>query len=101
MDLIIKVKDIKGVCPVYKVGDSFKLEDGYKLISHIPLCMHSLASLLPYYNALKISKPPEWGLSGKGKDGEKAYVQCLDPVDYTGGGTVIFEITKQNKPTND
>lgn len=101
MDLIITVKEIKGVCPVYKVGDSFKLEDGYKLISQIPLCMHSLASLLPYYNALKISKPAEWGLSEKGKDGKKAYIQCLDPVDYTGGGTVIFEITKQNKPTND
>jgi len=26
------------------------------------------------------------------QDKDKAYVQCLDPCDYTGGGTVIFEI---------
>ncbi len=94
MNLIIKVKEIKGYCPVYKMGDSFKLENGYKLITDIPLCMHSIASLLPHYNALKVSNPDKWGLSGKGKNKNKAYVQCLDPVSYTGGGTVVFEITK-------
>lgn len=94
MHLIIKVKEIKGYCPVYKVGDTFKLEDGYRLVTKIPLCMHSLASLLPHYNALKVSDSNVWGLAGKGNDIDKAYVQCLDPVAYTGGGTVIFEITK-------
>jgi uncharacterized repeat protein (TIGR04076 family) len=100
MDLIIKVKEIRGGCPVYKLGDSFKLEEGYKLVTEIPLCMHSLASLLPHYNALKISKPEEWGLAGKNKESDKAYVQCLDPVDYTGGGTVVFEITREDKKSN-
>ena len=94
MYLIIKVKEIKGDCPVYKVGDTFKLEDGYRLVTKIPLCMHSLASLLPHYNALKVSEPNIWGLAGKGNDRDKAYVQCLDPIAYTGGGTVTFEITK-------
>ena len=56
--------------------------------------MHSLSSLLPHYNALKVSDPKIWALAGKGKDKNKAYVQCLDSVSYTGGGTVIFEITK-------
>jgi len=93
MDLIIRVKEIKGHCPVYKVGDSFKLEDGYRLVSNIPLCMHSLASLLPYYNALRVSEPDRWGLTGKeGKT--KAYLQCLDPLSYTDGGTVIFEVSR-------
>jgi len=75
------------------VGDSFKLEEGYRLVSQIPLCMHSLGSILPHYNALRIAKPDKWGLAGI-KDRNKAYVQCLDPVSYTGGGTAILEISR-------
>lgn len=93
MDLIIRIKEIKGRCPVYKVGDSFKLEDGYRLVSDIPLCMHSLASLLPHYNALQVSQPEKWGLAGR-EDKTRAYIQCLDPYLHTGGGTVIFEVSK-------
>jgi uncharacterized repeat protein (TIGR04076 family) len=93
MDLTIRVTEIKGRCPVYKVGDSFKLEDGYRLVTEIPLCMHSLASLLPHYNALTISEPDTWGLAGK-VDKTKAYVQCLDASAYTDGGTAIFEISR-------
>jgi len=96
MDLIIQVSEIRGHCPIYKVGDSFRLEDGYRLITDIPLCMHSLASLLPYYNALQVSEPARWGLAGKA-DKTKAYVQCLDPLLYTGGGTAIFEISRVSK----
>jgi len=96
LDLVIKVKEIKGHCPVYKLGDTFKLEDGYRLVTKIPLCMHSLASLLPYYNALRVSEPDKWGLAGK-DDKTKAYVQCLDASSYTDGGTVIFEISRINK----
>lgn len=93
MDLIVKVVEIKGRCPVYRVGNSFKLEDGYRLISEIPLCMHSLASLMPHYNALGVSAPAAWGLAGK-EDASKAYVQCLDPAGHTGGGTAVFEISR-------
>jgi len=94
MDLIIRVKAIKGRCPVFKQGDEFKLEEGYKLVSDIPLCMHALASLLPHYNALRVADPSHWGPAGK-NDPSKAYVQCLDPVEYTDGGTVIFEIERK------
>jgi uncharacterized repeat protein (TIGR04076 family) len=93
MDLVIRVKEIKGLCPVYKVNDSFTLEDGYKLCSKIPLCMHALASILPYYNALMVSAPDMWGLAGT-EDKTKAYVQCLDAHPYTDGGTAIFEIVR-------
>jgi len=65
MDLIVRVKEIKGHCPVCKVDDTFVLESGHRLVTEIPLCMHSLASLLPHYNALRVSKPKEWGLAGK------------------------------------
>jgi uncharacterized repeat protein (TIGR04076 family) len=73
------------------IGDTFRLKDGYKLVSEIPLCMHSLAALLPYYNALRFSEPERWGLAGK-DDKKKAYIQCLDAYSYTDGGTAIFEI---------
>ena len=93
MDLIITVKEIRGTCSVYNIGDTFMLKDGYRLVSDIALCMHSLAALLPHYNALRISKPEAWGLAGK-DDKTKAYVQCLDAHSYTDGGTAIFEIQK-------
>ena len=94
MDLIIKVKEIRGRCPVYEVGYTIALRNGYILDTKIsnPVCMHSLASLMPYYVALsKGVNPKELGLSGP-EEG-KAYLQCLDPCHITGGGTVIFEIS--------
>ena len=91
MDLTVKVVRICGKCPVYEVGDKFFIRKGYKLESKIPVCMHSLASLLPYYNAFaKGISPRELGL-GKGK---KLFVQCLDPHDLTDGGTVTMEISR-------
>jgi uncharacterized repeat protein (TIGR04076 family) len=93
MNLIVKVKEIKGDCPVYRQNDSFILEDGYKLISKIPLCMHSLSSILPFYNALRVAGPDSFGISGK-KNKSAGYVQCPDACSYTDGGTAIFEISK-------
>lgn len=92
MDLIIRVVEIKGNCPVYRVGDTFRLREGYRLEVEKELCMHSLASLMPHYNALQISPPSRWGLAGKNNK-QKAYVQCLDAHEYTGGGTAVFEIS--------
>jgi len=50
MDLVITVKEVKGHCPVHKAGDSFTLKACYQLVSDIPVCMHGLASLMPWYN---------------------------------------------------
>lgn len=36
--------------------------------------------------------PVELGLA---REGEEAYVQCLDPLEHTGGGTVIFKISRE------
>ena len=93
MDLLVKVIDIKGGCPTYKVGDSFTLKCGYQLVSDQPVCMHGLASLMPYYNALRVSDPEQWGIEGK-EDKKKAYLHCPDASCFTGGGTVTFEISK-------
>jgi len=93
--LVIKVVEIKGACPVYEVGNRIVLRGGYILDPGETdvVCMHSLASILPYYLALsKGVKAKDLGIS-KG-DSEEAYLQCLDPCEITGGGTVRFEISK-------
>ena len=98
MKLVIKVVEVKGRCPVYELGQQIVLTDGYILDSSKTdtVCLHSLGSVLPYYVALsKGVKAKELGLS-RG-DSEEAYVQCLDPCDITGGGTVRFEISRIHK----
>ena len=88
--LLVEVVEIKGHCPVYTVGDSFRILEGFKLVAGKPLCMHSLASLMPYYVALSRGvSPVELGLA---HEGEVAYLQCLDPCQRTGGGTVVFAV---------
>lgn len=93
--LIIRVVDIKGRCPVYQIGNQIILDEGYILntLESNQICMHSLSSLMPYYIALsKGIEPAQLGLAGEEQG--CAYVQCLDPCDITGGGTVIFEIKR-------
>jgi uncharacterized repeat protein (TIGR04076 family) len=95
MKLIVKVVEIKGKCPVYEVGNKITLRDGYILDAEESdmVCMHSLASILPYYVALaKGVEAKEIGLSRR--DSKEAYLQCLDPCEITGGGTVRFEISR-------
>jgi uncharacterized repeat protein (TIGR04076 family) len=88
--LRIEVVDIQGHCPVYKVGDSFHIVDGHRLVADRLLCMHGLQSLAPYYVALSRGVDPvDLGLAGS--DGA-VYVQCLDPQEVTDGGTVVFQI---------
>ena len=100
MDLKITVKQIRGTCPVYKVGDEFTLKNGYQLVSDIPVCMHALASLMPHYNAFRFANPGKWGASGK-ENRDKLYFQCLDPYEYTGGGTVVFEVSRVDQEKHD
>ena len=80
--LIISVKEVKGNCPVYRMGDKIVLDEGYRLNLKETdnVCMHSLSSILPYHIVLYNGVDPrKLGLS---RDGDKAYVQCLDPCDY-------------------
>ncbi len=90
--LEVTVKEIRGKCPVFRIGDRIVIEGPrVKLDETDAICTHAFASLLPYIVALRKGiKPSELGLGR----GEKAYIQCLDPgPPYTDGGTVIFEIT--------
>lgn len=93
MGLSVQVVDIQGHCPIYQKGDTFRIVDGYRLVAGRPICMHALQSLAPYYVALSRGiDPAELGLAGP--DGA-AYVQCLDPQEITGGGTVTFRIVAE------
>ncbi len=96
MRLIIRVAEIKGKCPVYRTGDRLILHEGYILRGETTgqVCLHSLAAVLPYYVALsKGIAAKDLGLA-RG-DSEEAFVQCLDPCDLTGGGTVIFGLKRE------
>lgn len=95
--LVITVREIRGTCPVYKLGDRIVLDDGYRLNLNETdaVCMHSLASIMPYYNSLYNGvEPSKLGLANRSAPDECAYVQCLDPMHITDGGTVIFEIRR-------
>ena len=45
--LKIKVLEIKGNCPLYKLDQVFYIKEGYILESSNKLCMHFLASIMP------------------------------------------------------
>jgi uncharacterized repeat protein (TIGR04076 family) len=88
--LQIEVVDIEGQCPVYEFGDAFRIVEGYRLVAEMPVCMHGLQSLAPYHVALSRGVDPgDLGLAGPDR---AAYVQCLDPQEVTGRGTVLFWI---------
>jgi uncharacterized repeat protein (TIGR04076 family) len=92
-DLKVEVVAVKGNCPVYREGDSFLIAEGFKLSAEKLICMHSLAAIFPFYAALSRGiSPVDLGL---GREGEAAYLQCPDPCERTGGGTVVLRITLQ------
>jgi uncharacterized repeat protein (TIGR04076 family) len=101
MKLVVTVVEIQGRCPVYKPGDKFILQEGFILVTEASdnLCMHSLASIMPYYVALSHGvRPRDLGLAKGG--GSEAYLQCLDPCDLTGGGTVRFAVSRVEDASN-
>ena len=94
--LEIEVWEIRGQCPVYKVGDKIVVNDPEIVLTKTDaLCTHALSSLLHYTLVLDSEADPDkLGLS-KPEDKEHAYIQCVDPgKPYTQGGTVIFRIRK-------
>ena len=92
--VIIRVKEIRGDCVVFKGGEKIVIEGAEINIKETDkICIHALASLLHYAVALREEVDPvKLGLT---KKGNKAYVQCVDPgKHYTDGGTVVFEIER-------
>jgi uncharacterized repeat protein (TIGR04076 family) len=95
--LVITVKEIRGKCPVHKVGDKIIVEAPEIITSETDaLCVHAFGSLLSMIIALaRGASFKDLGLAHK--EGNVGYVQCLDPGEpYTPGGTVIFEIRRES-----
>ena len=93
--LVIRVKEIRGRCAVFKGGEEIVVEGAeINLKETDKICIHALAPLLHYLVALREGVDPvRLGLS---KEGEKAYIQCVDPGEpYTNGGTVVFEVSRE------
>ncbi len=94
--LVLTVKEIRGKCPVHKLGDRIVVESPEITTAKTDaLCIHALGSML------SMLVPLARGISFKDlgltyEDGDVGYVQCLDPgPPYTPGGTVIFEIKRE------
>ncbi|MGP3667895.1 MAG: TIGR04076 family protein [Candidatus Bathyarchaeota archaeon] len=94
--LQIEVVEVRGRCPVYKVGDRMVI-DGPSVVMNKTdaVCIHAFSVILHYAVALDEGVDPvKLGLT-KPEDRENAYVQCVDPwKPYTEGGTVIFRIKR-------
>lgn len=95
-DLVITVREIRGKCPVHRVGDKIVVKSPRILPKETDaLCVHALGSMLsmlvPLSHGISFKK---LGLAHE--DGDIGYVQCIDPGSpYTPGGTVIFEIRRK------
>jgi len=90
--VIIRVKEIRGKCAVFKGNERIVIEGAeINLEETDKICIHALSSLLHYVIALREGADPvKLGLA---KERKVAYVQCVDPGEpYTNGGTVVFEI---------
>lgn len=94
--LVITVKEIRGKCPVFKVGDKIIVEEPKIVIGKTDaFCVHAFGSMLSMI--IPLSRGASFKELGLAKEeGEVGYVQCLDPGrPYTSGGTVIFEIRRE------
>jgi len=94
--LVLTVKEIRGTCPVHKLGDRIVVDSPkINTTETDALCVHALGSML------SVLVPLARGISFKGmglsaEEGNVGYVQCLDPgPPYTPGGTVIFKIERK------
>ncbi|MFQ6074445.1 MAG: TIGR04076 family protein [Candidatus Bathyarchaeia archaeon] len=94
--LIVRVKEVRGKCPVFKVGDKIVIESPRIIPKETDaICVHALGSMLSMITALSHGVGfRELGLSREEEN--VGYVQCLDPgLPYTSGGTVTFEIRRE------
>ena len=96
--LVITAKEIRGHCPVFKLGDKIVIESPDIIPEKTDaLCIHALGSMLSMIIALSRGISfKELGLAKE--EGDDGYIQCLDPgPPHTPGGTVLFEIRRETE----
>jgi uncharacterized repeat protein (TIGR04076 family) len=94
--LIITAKEIRGKCPVHKVGDGIVVEAPQIVTRQTDaLCVHALGSMLSML--IPLARGVSFRDLGLAKEEHNVgYIQCLDPgPPYTRGGTVLFEIRRK------
>ena len=94
--LVITVKEIRGNCPVFNVGDRIVVESPKIVVDKTDnICVHAFGCMLSIIVA--ISRGISFKQLGLAKEnGETGYIQCLDPgKPYTDGGTVLFEMKRE------
>jgi len=93
--LKIEVYQIKGNCPVYRLGDSIVIAGPRIVLEETDaICVHALSSLLHYTVALSQGVDPR--TLGLSKNKEYTDIQCLDPgKPFSEGGTVIFRCYRE------
>jgi len=94
--LIITVKEIRGNCPVFNVGDRIVIDSPKIVVNNTDnICIHAFGCILSMI--VPLSRGIGFRQLGLAKEeGEKGYIQCLDPgKPYTDGGTVLFEIQRE------
>ena len=93
--IIIEVKEIRGLCPLYKPGDQIILKDFYIDSNHSKnVCIHLLSAASTLLSAfIHGSSAIKLGIGNRDDIG---YLQCPDPgPPYTKGGTVVFELRRE------
>lgn len=93
--LVITVKEVRGKCPLYQVGDKVIIDKSYiNTKKSKNICIHALSAMFTLLSAfVHGSSATELGIGAKADVG---YLQCPDPgPPYTKGGTVIFVIRRE------
>lgn len=93
--IVVTVKDVKGCCPIYKVGDRMVFEDFYlRSRDSENVCIHALSAMLSLLSPfLRGCSAVELGI---GSEEDVGYLQCPDPgPPYTRGGVVTFELRQE------
>jgi len=84
--VILRVKESRGDCPYYKVGDKITFEDPEIIKEESgKLCLYALLALAPYLTALCRDTPEEDWIN------RKRTIQCPDS-----DRPVIFEIERKS-----
>ena len=89
------VKEIRGKCPLYTLGDKIVFERFYvKSSQSRDICIHAFSAMSTLLSALL------HGTSARdlaiGSKPDVGYIQCPDPgPPHTMGGTVVFELKRQ------
>ena len=92
--IVIEVVEVRGRCPVYRVGDRMVVEMPELVIRECDrVCIHAFVAMQTFLQALARGySARDLGIGSRDDEG---YVQCPDPgPPYTRGGTVVFRLRR-------